>query len=78
VEGANYKARTARDIEQGVIQPRRGSLDDQPQHRFVLNHRGGAKLRSLAGKLIEYQILVDRFIHRIFFSLECPSTTGQS
>ena len=66
-EGTNYKARTACDIEHGVVRPRRGSFDDQPQHRLVLDHRGGAERRGLAGKLIEYQILVDRFIHRIIF-----------
>src|SRR5215472_4863457 len=68
-EGANHKARTACDIEQGVVRPRRGSFDDQPQHRFVLDHGGGAERRGLARKLIEYQILVRRFIHPIIFSL---------
>jgi hypothetical protein len=35
-EGASHKARTACDIEHGVVRPRRGSFDDQPQHRLSL------------------------------------------
>jgi hypothetical protein len=34
-EGANHKARTACDIEDGVVRLRRGSLDDQPSPRIA-------------------------------------------